>query len=134
MTRLKPPKSVKDIHSFLGHAGFYRRFIKNFSLIARPLTQLLCKDVTFDFNDECHKAFLTLKQALVIVPIVQPPDCELPLEFMCHDFAIKAVLGQHKDKMLNVIYYASRTLGETHAKYATTEKEFLSIVFTFEKF
>ena len=55
IVKLPPPKSIKDIRSFLGHAGFYRRFIKDFSKIARPLTNLLAKDVPFNFNDECFK-------------------------------------------------------------------------------
>ena len=55
--QLPPPMNVKGIHSFLGHAGFYRHFIKYFSQIARPLTSLLAKDAPFIFNDECHEAF-----------------------------------------------------------------------------
>ena len=57
ISKLPPPTNVKGIRSFLGHAGFYRRFIKDFSKIARPLTKLLEKDITFEFDDECHKAF-----------------------------------------------------------------------------
>jgi len=56
IAKLPPPKSIKDIRSFLGHAGFYRRFIKDFSKIAKSLTNLLAKDVPFDFNDECFKS------------------------------------------------------------------------------
>ncbi|CAA7030634.1 unnamed protein product [Microthlaspi erraticum] len=126
----------KDIRSFLGHAGFYRRFIKDFSQIARPLTRLLCKDINFEFTEECHKAFTKIKDALVSAPVVQPPNWELPFEIMCDasDYAVGAVLGQRKDKKLHVIYYASRTLDEAQCKYATTEKELLAIVFAFEKF
>ena len=69
--RLPPPINVKGIRSFRGHAGFYRRFITNFSQIARPLTSLLAKDVPFQFSDECHKAFETLKKALISAPIMQ---------------------------------------------------------------
>ena len=72
--KLPPPINVKGIHSFIGHAGFYRRFIKDFSQIVRPLTSLLAKDAPFDFTDECLAAFHTLKKALVSVPIIQPPD------------------------------------------------------------
>ena len=57
MMQLQPPKTVKDIRSFLGHAGFYRRFIKDFSKLARPLTRLLCKETEFNFDAECLKAF-----------------------------------------------------------------------------
>jgi hypothetical protein len=71
---LPPPTKVKGVCGFLGHAGFYRRFIKDFSKIARPLTNLLAKDVLFEFTEDCMKAFLTLKKALVSAPIIQPPD------------------------------------------------------------
>ena len=64
IAKLPPPKSIKDIRSFLGHAGFYRRFIKNFSKIARPLTNLLAKDMPFDFNDECFKSWRSLSKNL----------------------------------------------------------------------
>ncbi|CAA7040068.1 unnamed protein product [Microthlaspi erraticum] len=136
MTNLQPPKTVKDIRSFLGHAGFYRRFIKYFSHIARPLTRLLCKDINFEFTKECHKAFTKINDALVSAPVVQRPNWELPFEIMCDASAdaVGAVLGQRRDKKLHVIYYASRTLDEAQCKYATTEKELLAIVFAFEKF
>ena len=64
------PKDIKGIRSFLGHAGFYRRFIKDFSKISRPLTNLLQKDVPFDFDDDCVEAFEILKKALNSAPIV----------------------------------------------------------------
>ena len=63
--KLPPPTNVKGIRSFLGHAGFCRRFIKNFSQIARPLTSLLAKDAPFVFSDACHESFQTLKKALI---------------------------------------------------------------------
>ncbi|KAK1662136.1 hypothetical protein QYE76_050295, partial [Lolium multiflorum] len=85
------PRDVKGIRSVLGHAGFYRRFIKDFSKISKPLTNLLQKDVPFVFDDDCKEAFETLKKALV-----EPPDWNLPFEIMCDasDFAVGAVLGQ----------------------------------------
>ncbi|XP_048611558.1 uncharacterized mitochondrial protein AtMg00860-like [Brassica napus] len=78
MTGLPAPTNVKDVRSFLGHAGFYRRFIQDFSKIARPLTTLLCKEVKFDFSPECVKAFEEIKKAIITAPIVQPPDWNLP--------------------------------------------------------
>ncbi|KAG7536924.1 Ribonuclease H-like superfamily [Arabidopsis suecica] len=133
---LQPPKTVKDIRSFLGHAGFYRRFIKDFSKIARPLTRLLCKEAEFEFDEDCLKAFHTIKEALVTAPVVQAPNWDYPFEIMCDasDYAVGAVLGQRIDKKLHVIYYASRTLDEAQGRYATTEKELLAVVFAFEKF
>ena len=72
--KLPPPTTVKGIRSFLGHAGFYRRFIKDFSKIAKPLTNLLAKDTPFEFNDACIDAFHRLKEALITAPVLQPPD------------------------------------------------------------
>jgi hypothetical protein len=72
--QLPPPTNVKGIHSFLGHAGFYRRFIKNFFQITRPLTHLLPKDAPFVFTEECLQSFHTLKKALISAPVIQPPD------------------------------------------------------------
>ncbi|KAG7559312.1 hypothetical protein ISN45_Aa05g009070 [Arabidopsis thaliana x Arabidopsis arenosa] len=136
MVQLQPPRSVKDVRSFLGHAGFYRRFIKDFSKLARPMTRLLCKETEFDFDEECLKAFQLIKEALISAPIVQAPNWDYPFEIMCDasDYAVGAVLGQKIDKKLHVIYYASRTMDDAQVKYATTEKELLAVVFAFEKF
>jgi hypothetical protein len=68
--QLPPPTNVKGIHSFLGHAGFYRRFIQNFSQIARPLMHLLAKDAPFIFTEECLQSFHTLKEALISAPVI----------------------------------------------------------------
>src|SRR3954452_12903080 len=130
------PRDVKGIRSILGHAGFYRRFIKDFSKISKPLTNLLQKDVPFVFDDDCKEAFEILKKALITAPVVQPPDWNLPFEIMCDasDFAVGAVLGQQVDKKLNVIHYASKTLDSAQKNYATTEKEFLFVVFACDMF
>jgi hypothetical protein len=74
ISNLPPPWTVKEIWSFLGHVGFYRRFIKDFSKIAKPLCNLLAKDVPFDFNDKCQTAFEILKKTLTFTPIIQPPN------------------------------------------------------------
>ena len=68
--KILPPSSVKGIRSFLGHAGFYRRYIKDFSKIAKPLLNLLVQGGPFDFDDQCMQAFLFLKQKLVSPPII----------------------------------------------------------------
>ena len=74
--QLPPPMNVKGVRSFLGHSGFYRRFIKDFSRIAQPLTNLLAKDAPFNFDDNCLLAFYTLKKGLVTAPIIHPPRLE----------------------------------------------------------
>jgi hypothetical protein len=131
-----PPTDVKSLRSYLGHAGFYRRFIKEFSKITKPLTNLLQKDVAFDFDEKCLAAFRTLKRALVSAPIIQPLDWSQPFEIMCDasDYAIGAVLGQRKEGRVHAVYYTSKTLKGAQLNYATTEKELLAMVFAFEKF
>ena len=93
---LPPPKSVKEIRSFLGHVDFYRRFIKNFSKMAQPLTNLLANDVKFDFTPECLESFENLKKELTTAPIVYPPIWTQHFELMCDasEHAIGAILGQ----------------------------------------
>ncbi|GKE66555.1 hypothetical protein Tco_1520716, partial [Tanacetum coccineum] len=68
--KLPPPTNIKGVRSFLRHAGFYRRFIKDFLKIARPITKLLEKDTPFEFNDECQKAFESLKEKLICAPMI----------------------------------------------------------------
>ncbi|CAN6725422.1 unnamed protein product [Malus baccata var. baccata] len=133
---LPSPTSVREVRSFLGHAGFYRRFIKDFSKISNPFCRLLQKDVAFDFNEECEKAFNHLKEMLTSAPIIVPPNWSLPFELMCDasDYALGAVLGQRKEKRPHVIYYASRTLNDAQLNYSTTEKELLAVVFALDKF
>jgi hypothetical protein len=136
ISSLPPPRTVKEIRSFLGHAGFYRRFIKDFSKIARPLCNLLAKDVLFDFNDKCQTAFEILKKILTSTPIIQPPNWGLRFEIMCDafDYTVGAVLGQRVEKLPHVIYYASKTLNDAQLNYSTIEKELLAVVFALDKF
>ena len=130
-SNLPTPKCVKDIWSFLGHARFCRRFIRDFSAIARPLCNLLAKDVTFEWSQACEAAFDKLKTMLVSPPTMRSPNWDLPFEIMCDasDYATGAVLGQREDKKAFVIYYASKTLDSAQSNYTTTEKEFLVVVF-----
>nr|XP_027096219.1 uncharacterized protein LOC113716121 [Coffea arabica] len=136
ISALPYPASVREVRSFLGHAGFYRRFIKDFSKIGAPLFQLLQKDVAFEFDDMCERAFNKLKELLTSPPIIQPPDWNLPFEIMCDasDYAVGAVLGQRVGKAAHVIYYASRALNGAQLNYFTTEKELLAVIFALEKF
>ncbi|KAL0312975.1 UNVERIFIED_CONTAM: Retrovirus-related Pol polyprotein from transposon.6 [Sesamum radiatum] len=130
------PASVREIRSFLGHAGFYRRFIKDFSKIAQPLCASLQKDTSFEFDEAYAKAFDKLKESLTSAPVIRPPDWSQPFEIMCDasNHAIGAVLGQKIGKDPHVIYYASRMLDDTQSNYTTTEKELLAVVFALKKF
>ncbi|GKB46146.1 putative nucleotidyltransferase, ribonuclease H [Tanacetum coccineum] len=111
IAKLPYPTNVKGVRSFLGHAGFYRRFIKDFSMISKPMTQLLMKDAKFDFSDDCKKAFNILKEKLTTAPRRQ------------------RINGKFKP-----IYYTSKTLNNAQEHYTTTEKELLAVVFSFDKF
>nr|GEW66449.1 hypothetical protein [Tanacetum cinerariifolium] len=136
ITKLPHPTTVKGVRSFLGHAGFYHRFIQDFSKIARPMTHLLEKETPFVLSKYCVDAFDTLKKKLTEAPILVVPDWNLPFELMCDasNFAIGAVLGQHKTKHFQPIYYASKMMTEAQIHYTTTEKEMLAKVNAFEKF
>ncbi|XP_071914099.1 uncharacterized protein [Coffea arabica] len=136
ISTLPYPASVREVRSFLDHAGFYRRFIKDFSKIGAPLFQLLQNDVSFEFDETCKGAFNKLKELLTTSPIIQPPDWNLPFEIMCDasDYAVGAVLGQRVGKAAHAIYYASRALNGAQLNYSTTEKELLAVVFALEKF
>ena len=98
ISKLPSPTNVKTVRQFLGHAGFYKRFIMNFSKIAKPLYKLLEKDAKFMWDEDCHRSFEELKAYLTIVPIVRAPNWKLPFEVMCEasDLAIGAVLGQRE--------------------------------------
>ncbi|GJZ74451.1 reverse transcriptase domain-containing protein [Tanacetum coccineum] len=136
ISKLPHPTTVKGIRSFLGHAGFYRRFIKDFSKISRPMTHLLEKNTPFIFSEECIQAFQILKKKLTEAPILIAPNWDQPFELMCDasDYAIGAVLGQRIEKHFRPIHYASKTMTEAETNYTTTEKEMLAVVYAFEKF
>ncbi|XP_052189950.1 uncharacterized protein LOC127799763 [Diospyros lotus] len=104
ISSLPYPTSVREIHSFLGHARFYKRFIQDFSKIAHPLSNLLQKDVDFQFDEHCKQAFDELKRCLTSPPIIQPPNWDLPFELMCDasNYAVGAVLSQRVEKKSHV--------------------------------
>ncbi|KAJ9538638.1 LOW QUALITY PROTEIN: hypothetical protein OSB04_031371 [Centaurea solstitialis] len=136
ISKLPPPTNIKGVRSFLGHAGFYRRFIQDFSKISRPLTKLLEKDAPFIFDEKCISEFEILKHHLTYAPIMVPPDWDHRFEIMCDasDYAVGAVLGQRKNNHFQPICYASRTLNGAQENYTTNEKELLAVVFAIEKF
>ena len=107
ISALPYPVSVREVRSFLGHAGFYRRFIKDFSKIGALLFKLLQKDIAFDFTDKCKMAFDKLKESLTSPPVIQPPDWSLPFEIMCDtsDYAVGAVLGQRIGRRMQFTMY-----------------------------
>ncbi|GJU10691.1 reverse transcriptase domain-containing protein [Tanacetum coccineum] len=106
IAKLPYPTNVKGVRSFLGHAGFYRRFIKDFSKITRPMTRLLMKDPKFVFSIECMQAFNVLKDKLTTTPVIVAPNWNLDFKLMCDasDYAVGAVLGQRIDKKFRPIH------------------------------
>ncbi|GKE50351.1 reverse transcriptase domain-containing protein, partial [Tanacetum coccineum] len=136
IAKLPHPTPVKGVQSFLGHPGFYRRFIQDFSKIARPMTHLLKKETLFIFSKECIEAFNILKKKLSEGSILVAPNWDLPFEIMCDagDYAVGAVLGQRKTKHFQPIHYASKTMTDAQAHYTIPEKELLAVVYAFEKF
>ncbi|XP_042056220.1 uncharacterized protein LOC121800784 [Salvia splendens] len=136
ISRIPYPTNQKEVRGFLGHAGFYRRFIEDFVKIAQPLTRLMQNDVDFIFDEACQGAFQLLKDKLVSSHIIRALDWKHRFEVMCDpsDYAVGTVLGQRIDGKSYVIFYASKTLNQAQKNYDTTEKEMLAVVYSFEKF
>lgn len=110
--KLPSPISVKGIRSFLGHAGFYRRFIKDCSKIAHPLCKLLEKEIKFTFDEACMETFECLKEKLISIPTIIALDWSELFEVICdvNGVTLGVVLGQKKDKIIYPIYYANMAL------------------------
>ena len=124
------PAKVTELRSFLGLYGYYRRFIKNLSAIAKCVHTLTEKGKPFVLTNQCQEAFESLKYHLTNSPILMHPDFTLPfiLDTDASDQAIGAVLSQNIDGSERVIAYASRTLTKCERKYCVTRKELLSVV------
>jgi hypothetical protein len=122
----KPPKSVHKIRSFLGLAGYYRRFFLDFSRIAKPMTELLKKGVKFVWSEECDKAFHTLREYLTSSPMWTQPDMSKPFEVFCDasGTGLGCVLMQENQ----VIAYASRALQPHEKNYPTHDLELAAVV------
>ena len=131
------PANVKDVRSFLGTCSYYRKFIKDFSKIARPLHRLTEKNVIFKWNAECETAFIILKEALITSPILTYPciDKEFILDTDASGTGVGAVLSQINDEGKEcVIAYFSRTLSKTERQYCVTRRELLAIVLAVKHF
>ena len=130
VVRFPAPTTPTEIKSFLGLAGYYRRFIPNFSLIAKPLTELSKKDVAFKWIEKEEEAFQTLKFHLINPPLLQYPYFTKPfiLTTDASQHAIGCILSQGKVGQDLPISYASRTLNSAERNYSVVEKELLAIV------
>jgi hypothetical protein len=122
----KPPTTVQQIQSFLGLAGYYRRFILDFSRIAKPMTELLKKGVQYEWSQKCEDAFHTLRQYLTTAPVLAQPDNTKPFEVYCDasGTGLGCVLMQDN----RVIAYASRALRPHEQNYPTHDLELAAVV------
>ena len=132
-----PPKNIKQLRSFLGAIGYYRKFIYNFAQIAKPLYELTKKDVPFVWSDTVDKAFIELKNKMISAPILSPPDFEKP--FIIRTDASKSGIGgvliqldENGDE--KPIYFESRTLVNSELNYSITELEGLAAYYCVMKF
>ena len=134
---LSTPNSIKSARHFVGLASYYRRFIKGFSTIAAPLTDLTKKNAHFEWSEACELAFKTLKALLCSAPVLSYPNLAQAfiLQMDASDFGLGAISSQ-KDESGNekVVAYASRTLTDGERKFSATEKEALAVVFGTKQF
>lgn len=142
-TRIEPilnysrPRSVKDIRRLLGLAGFYQKFIKNYSKIVAPISDLLKKNPKkFVWTEAAEEAFQVLKSALVSAPILMNPDFSHPftIESDASDNAVGAALVQTIEGNTRVVAYFSKKLSSTQKRYASVEKECLGVLLAIEHF
>jgi hypothetical protein len=122
----KPPTTVRQIRSFLGLAGYYRRFIPDFSRIAKPITELLKKEAKFVWGQKCEDAFHTLRQHLTTTPVLAQPESNKPFDVYCDasGTGLGCVLMQDN----RVIAYASRALRPHEQNYPTHDLELAVVV------
>jgi hypothetical protein len=120
------PTSVGDIQSFLGLAGYYRRFIEGFSKISKPMTELLKKDKKLKWTSACEASFQELKKQLTTAQILVMPDMEKPFSIYCD--ASGQGLGSVLMQDGHVVVYASRQLRKHEAHYSTHDLELAVVV------
>jgi hypothetical protein len=122
----KPPMTVSEVQSFLGLAGYYRRFIPNFSKIAKPVTELLKKENKYVWSDACDEAFKHLKKLLTTSPVLAQPNTTKPFDVYCDAYGtgLRGVLMQEG----RVISYSSRQLRRHEEHYPTHDLELAVVV------
>lgn len=123
-------KNQHDVRAFLGLAGYYRRFIHDFSRIATPLTDLLRDDVPFIWTPDCEKALATLKTAVTSAPVLIIPDLNEPFDIVCDasGYAISGVLQQRVNGNLHPVCFMSRKMNPAERNYDVRQQELLALV------
>ncbi|GBM77385.1 Retrovirus-related Pol polyprotein from transposon 412 [Araneus ventricosus] len=136
VTKFPVPENVSDVRSFLGLCSYYRRFIKNFADIAKPLHELLKKNAKFSWGTPQKESFLTLKKLLTSGPVLGHflPNAETKIHSDASGYGIGSLLVQVQDGKERPLAYASRSLTAAEKNYSTTEKECLAVVWAISKF
>lgn len=135
--RYPEPRTIKQLHSFVGLTSYFRKYIPNFATIAQPLTDLIKKDADFVFNDEQKNAFEILKEKMATGPVLKifNPDLNTELHCDASSKAIAAILMQyHPDTGLHPVHYMSKKMNEAQSKYSSYELEALAVVEGVKKF
>jgi RNase H-like domain found in reverse transcriptase len=129
------PGTVKEVQAFLGFANFYRRFIKGYSQIAAPISEITKKDKTFEWTNKAEEAFEMLKEAFTTAPILRvfDPKKEIMVETDASDYAIGAVLNQESEGKSHPIAFYSRKMSAPELNYDIHDKELLAIVEAFKE-
>jgi len=129
-------QNKEHLRNFLGLCSHYRRFVKDFSILVKPLYALTENQTKFVWNEQCEDAFNWLKQALTSSPILSLPkeEGDLVLDTDTSNFGIRAVLSQKQDRVEKVISYFSRVLNRAERYYCVTRRELLSIVESIKAF
>lgn len=132
---IPPPKTVSEVRRFLGLASWYRRFVPQFSTVIAPLSNLLRKNRSFEWDDSCENAFRAIKEYLVSAPVLTCPDFSLPFTIQtdASGYGVGAVLTQLHPDGEKVICYLSRSLTRNERNYSTTERECLAVLWAIEK-
>ncbi|CAK1585808.1 unnamed protein product [Parnassius mnemosyne] len=130
------PNSAKEVKRFLGMAGWYRRFINNFSKISKPLNKLTNKNVRFEWTTEADESFNHLKTTLVSAPILKCPNFDLPFSIHCDasSLDVGGVLTQTYDGVEHPIAYCSRSLAKNEINFSTSERELMAVIYALEQF
>ena len=131
-----PPSTTKGVREFLGFTGYYRRFVPDYSTVARPLVYLLGKDCKFQWTVACQDAFKALRALLIKAPVLAFPKEDLPyiVDTDASDYGIGGVLSQNIEGTEHVIAYHSKSLNPAQQKYCTTRRKLLSVVATLDHF
>jgi hypothetical protein len=130
------PKNVSEIRRFMGLASYYRKFIKDFSIISKPLFELTQKDTIWNWKEKQDEAFNILKEKLITAPVLQYPDYEKEFILLtdASKLALGAILSQKDDQgKEHPILYDSKTLNKSEQNYDTTHLEALAVIWALKK-